>query len=172
MKARVKRTGVVTDVVPNDELNAAKWVDSVTGEYYFDKDLEFDYRDSELLLKDLCARIPYHTKVEYRGGVVDFSDYHRSVKWDACRPFLRRMSDMTDNERRVLASCFGDIREVDCVNIAYEIGFDFPYDYLNYKLEWEGIADAVDFCNRNHLDWRGLIDKGLATEAPEDMYNY
>ena len=30
--------------------------------------------------------------------------------------------------------------------------------------------DFVDWCNAHHFDHRGLIEKGLALEAPEDMY--
>lgn len=29
----------------------------------------------------------------------------------------------------------------------------------------------IDWYNANHIDYRGLIDKGLALEAPADMYN-
>lgn len=30
---------------------------------------------------------------------------------------------------------------------------------------------AADIMNELHLDYRGLIEKGLALEAPEGMYN-
>ena len=30
--------------------------------------------------------------------------------------------------------------------------------------------EQFDFFHRHHLDWRGLIQKGLALEAPEGMY--
>ena len=29
---------------------------------------------------------------------------------------------------------------------------------------------GVDWLNAHHFDYRGLIEKGLALEAPEDMY--
>lgn len=55
-------------------------------------------------------------------------------------------------------------------------------DYLD---EWENAETVIDrwnldakisykksvFYNSHHLDWNGLIEKGLALEAPEDMYN-
>ena len=31
-------------------------------------------------------------------------------------------------------------------------------------------SDYVDWLNEHHFDYRGLIEKGLALEAPEDMY--
>ena len=29
---------------------------------------------------------------------------------------------------------------------------------------------AIDWLNAHHFDYRGLIEKGLALEAPKDMY--
>ena len=34
----------------------------------------------------------------------------------------------------------------------------------------ESLDKAVDWLNAHHFDYRGLIDKGLAFEAPEEMY--
>jgi hypothetical protein len=31
--------------------------------------------------------------------------------------------------------------------------------------------DTLDWLNKHHFDYRGLIEKGLALEAPEGMYN-
>jgi hypothetical protein len=33
------------------------------------------------------------------------------------------------------------------------------------------ISKLIDWLNTHHFDYRGLIDKGLALEAPEGMYN-
>ena len=30
---------------------------------------------------------------------------------------------------------------------------------------------SIDWLNSHHFDYRGLIEKGLAIEAPSDMYN-
>ena len=35
----------------------------------------------------------------------------------------------------------------------------------------DNYAADVDWLNKHHFDYRGLIEKGLALEAPEDMYN-
>ena len=32
------------------------------------------------------------------------------------------------------------------------------------------MAEAIDWLNAHHFDYRGLIEKGLALEAPEGMY--
>ena len=38
---------------------------------------------------------------------------------------------------------------------------------------WEQHKDyeSVDWLNAHHFDYRDLIEKGLALEAPKDMYN-
>lgn len=39
-----------------------------------------------------------------------------------------------------------------------------------YFVELGDIVDFIDWLNKNHFDYRGLIEKGLAIEAPKDMY--
>ena len=40
--------------------------------------------------------------------------------------------------------------------------------------EWSSLSgiDLIDWYNANHIDYRGLIEKGLALEAKEGMYEY
>ena len=33
-------------------------------------------------------------------------------------------------------------------------------------------GEVIDYLNSKMFDWRNLISKGLAIEAPEGMYNY
>ena len=40
-------------------------------------------------------------------------------------------------------------------------GFEYGYQWL----------DILDFLNSHHFDYRGLIEKGLALEAPKGMYD-
>ena len=105
--------------------------------------------DKELLLKDLCARLPYHPIVYVDenlphlklGGATRVWEYTAVDK--PCKPYLRPMSSMTEEENE---------------------------EYIKrnlYGFHW----DFVDWCNSKHLDYRDLIDKGLALEAPERMYN-
>lgn len=40
-----------------------------------------------------------------------------------------------------------------------------------YKLfSTESSSNLIDWLNTYHFDYRGLIEKGLALEAPEGMY--
>lgn len=140
--------------------------------------------EKQLLLKDLCARLPY--------GIIiaEFDKYDNQIKefklkmigdcgyleYDACRdgeqsaslyskvtrnyckPYLRPMSSMTEEEKKefdeVLKSCNNKV-------------FACPDKERRYNFF---DAEQEDFMNAHHFDYRGLIPMGLALEAPEDMY--
>ena len=119
--------------------------------------------DKELLLIDLCARLPYRVilsvtlKNKYDEIVnrnVELTEYNlgyitKASHWQEYKPYLRPMSSMTEEEKEEYAEfCFGMFtlrNEIDA--------FDF-----------------VDWLNKHHFDYHGLIEKGLAIEAPEGMY--
>lgn len=120
--------------------------------------------DQEILLIDLCARLPYGTKVrafigekgendEILGCVHIFNIYAHN-----CKPYLRPMSSMTEEE-------YEQYRKFSYYGAA-------GYRNNDYK---EMVAtpsfEKMDFLNAHHFDYRGLIEKGLAIEAPEGMYN-
>ena len=110
----------------------------------------------ELLLKDLCVRLPYHPRVkvwlkdgtteectldlEHNYGDVlrDTFYYNKIVK---IKSYLRPMSSMTEEEK-----------------LMYE-GLMIGTDNISYML------DVVDWLNAHHFDYRGLIDKSLALDA-------
>ena len=115
----------------------------------------------ELLLKDLCARVPYHPK----GRVVNACNGAACDEWltcatfqmftcmtNACRLYLRPMSSMTEEEAMEYANC-GNIIANSPQN--------------NYLIP---NPNCVDWLNSHHFDYRGLIEKGLALAAPEEMY--
>ena len=117
--------------------------------------------DKQLLLKDLCARLPHHVRCKVwladgttEEGLLDLQHNYGNVLQDAfyydkivdIKPYLRPMSSMTDEE----------INEFTSFDI-YEDGvLSFPI--------------ALDWLNAHHFDYRGLIEKGLAIEVPEGMY--
>ena len=118
-----------------------------------------------LLRKDLCARFPYNVKlkVKYENGpwtlfvmhhsekiyVLGTKGYPIEVKLTDCQPYLRPMSSMTQEEKQE----YQRITERWMYDSSYSIG------------------DNFDWLNSRHFDYRGLIEKGLAIEAPEGMYN-
>lgn len=113
----------------------------------------------QLLIKDLCARLPYHLlgrdafgktremKVIYPTGTI----IAQEIDGENCSscgfiPYLRPMSSMTKDER-------------------------YEYNNLCIKNSSQDTAKSIDWLNAHHFDYRGLIEKGLALEAPEGMYN-
>lgn len=113
--------------------------------------------NKELLLQDLCGRIPYGVKCEVydRIGILDeISSYGAAVNYNngedtTCRiecvkPFLFPLSSMTEEQ----------MEEYD--NLRQDI---------NDKLKDWKCAKLLDWLNKNHFDYRGLIEKGLALDA-------
>ena len=125
--------------------------------------------DKDLLLKDLCARLPYWVicKVEHKdaegwktenmllSGIFNdkayFIDGKGSTYSNDYFPYLRPMSSMIEEEYIEYSSI-----EAQCL-------------YDDGKLISDG--KGIDYLNSHHFDYKGLIEKGLAIEAPEGMYN-
>lgn len=138
--------------------------------------------EKDLLLRDLCARLPYHLRgkskdgnlyeatVIYDTGTILASDVD-GVNTNICcgfKPYLRPISSMTAEEVDSLFKILrideerGDwlkVNDIGVIRLFTEAGKDF------YE-----IAAAFDYLNSIHVDYRGLIGKGLALEAPEGMY--
>lgn len=118
--------------------------------------------DRKLLLKDLCARLPYGVcvHIRYKTGEPCYGKLTlRDIQWlidskiENIKPYLRPMSSMTKEEDKefweIIDNYGSDTNAFD--------GFE--------------LGDDVDWLNTHHFDYRGLIEKGLALEAPEGMYN-
>lgn len=130
-------------------------------------------QEKQLLLKDLCTRTPYRVlmqvqncKEECKHHLFGINFEDNTVRIDHCnesdekiyindwrpisdcKPYLRPMSSMTENER---------------------------YEYLKFIIDETDdearFLNKMVFYNKYHFDYHGLIEKGLALEAPEGMYN-
>ena len=119
--------------------------------------------DKELLLKDLCARLSYGIFVkENRHYSLDDSpviytyDYHPCIS--NCKPYLRPMSSMTEEECIELGNIKATIENIS------EVIPNVPY-YIEVAY-----SEQIDWLNAHHFDYRGLIEKGLALESLEGMY--
>ena len=157
--------------------------------------------EKQLLLKDLCARVPYRTFVCLNPGAynkpetciltgVHGEKVHLNVDSDPFRvdhikPYLRPMSSMTEEELRDFAKtkfendalweivefpkieCYKGFINVKCKNKNNgNITWTFQVNTRTpLKTYW-----GIDWLNAHHFDYRGLIEKGLALEAPEGMY--
>lgn len=127
--------------------------------------------NKQLLVSQLGSMLPYHTKVEYRGSIVDLTEQYRSVSLELCRPYLRPMSSMTKEESEELTLYAFACSSTDFLDDGKWFHRDFIYvgDGI-YRLKYNEASRAIEWLNEHHFDHRGLIEMGLAVEAPEDMY--
>ena len=139
--------------------------------------------EKELLLKDLCARLPYKVKcrITKKGVVRELKPMDNGINIpvnQVCditlkktlntdiindfdndnivlKPYLRPMSSMTEEEKQ-----WSRWYQQDAKSDNFML-------YMSRYVEW---------LDSNHFDWRTdgngktLIEKGLALEAPEGMY--
>ena len=123
--------------------------------------------DKELLVKDLCTRLGtnlvcsiYRTDDEgmgYRDEIL-----HGYCKYDICYEFY-----------------FGDDCSIGIDSVSKIKPYLFPlssmteaqkkeYQYITERWMYDpsySISDSTDWLNKNHFDYRGLIEKGLAIDA-------
>ena len=113
--------------------------------------------DKELLLKDICARLPYGVQIQvpYEDGSGYFDEtvwevnndgpFHVNgwgIEYEYVKPYLFPLSSMTEEQEK-------EYNDLNC----YELGC-FPHT-----------EDALDYLIKNHFDFRCLIPKGLAIDA-------
>jgi hypothetical protein len=146
--------------------------------------------DKKLLLKDLCARLPYGVMLNTPIGnkvllalvfskkyntIIEYNDYHGNEndisEWEGgdiefVKPYLRPMSSMTEEERKEIGILIRENRPN-------------PYGIINNK----GVDNLlfsvsvtsrllIDWLNAHHFDYRGLIEKGLAIAVTKDNNPY
>ena len=130
--------------------------------------------DKKLLLTDICARLPYGLMFAL------WNDYHKEFCWEVqvsgleyantkpifvfdkpsyrkhgietIKPYLRRISSMTDEEKSEYANFW-----------SYD-------EYDESILTPEDAVRCGDWLDAHFFDYRGLLEKGLALEAPSGMY--
>ena len=108
--------------------------------------------DIQLLLQDICARLPYKVKASYYGaeeecetwdevegittdGYVDIGQY--SLPIECIKPYLFPLSNMDKKQRK----------------------------YIRDNYTFGATYELFDWLDKNHFDYRGLIEKGLAIDA-------
>ena len=130
--------------------------------------------DKELLLKDLCARLPYGVKIQvpYEDGSGYFDEtvwevnnegpFHVNgwgIEYGYVKPYLFPLSSMTEEQKEELKQ--EHIKDeklyIECLTMAAKGDSSMRGKVI--------IHYAMDWCNANHFDYRGLIEKGLAIDA-------
>ena len=115
----------------------------------------------QLLLKDLCARLPYNvicqvefkengkynSKVMLLSGIFTDEAYFTtkggSIYSNEYKPYLFPLSSMTEEQKQ------------EYQHITERWMYDSSYS----------ISDSIDWLNKNHFDYRGLIPMGMAIDA-------
>lgn len=151
--------------------------------------------EKELLLKDLSARLPYGVKCCYDGdqiGVI-YQMSHRTVtlygdvnkssvgkgcfrdrKIEEIKPYLFPLSSMTEEQRKefnslgdLIADIFENNRNRKTCIICSKptTGSEGEMEFV--EVTQDDIIPAIDWLNKNHFDYRGLISRGLALDATD-----
>ena len=151
-----------------------------------------DTKNKELLLKDLNARLHYGVKIEITWWVMDEGtcinttlepDHIEQLLNDEdgdteIKPYLRPMSSMTEEEAKEL-SILCDITDVLSIKITDEY-IDFEVDdgfsSIETKIIWyNDIISSIeifDWLNKNHFDYRGLIQMKLTIAVTKENNPY
>lgn len=114
--------------------------------------------EKDLLLKDLSARLPYGVKIneniqgdftviglttERVFTTCETEGCHNDFPIECIKPYLFPLSSVTDEQKE-------------------------EYQYIIERWMYDSsysISDITDWLNKNHFDYRGLIEKGLAIDA-------
>ena len=131
--------------------------------------------DKDLLLKDLCARLPYFTKVQIKNEIVvlesicDDDGYHfnfigddrEGVNIENIKPYLFPLSSMTDELWDKEFMGYG-------ITEFTRDSFKYGCETLEFNNDNPHLSSMVRFINqliKNHFDIYGLIPMGLANDA-------
>ena len=127
--------------------------------------------DKDLLLKDLCAKLPYGIKASYYGaeeecetwdeiegitldGYVDIGQY--SLPIESIKPYLFPLSSMTEEQKKYITNRWG---------INEDFNFEIDPNWGEYIVELGDTINFINWLNENRFDINNLIPKGLAIDA-------
>lgn len=135
--------------------------------------------DKQLLLQDLCARLPYGVIVQVNDwlkGVYDsrltqvfcdrlscsvnvYNPLKECICIDSVKPHLRPMSSMTEEEKKEFIEYTGYEIEESVNGRHYEY---YLKDFCGTPDNPSVNTNGVDWLNKKMFDYRGLIPKDLA----------
>ena len=142
--------------------------------------------EKQLLFRDLSARSPYGVKATTTANgwrdvyivtgcrnnrvyldcpVLDEGDDEWLI--ESVKPYLRKISSMTGEEKIEFSNIFSKWFDEELFILSEETFLEYALSRINYSISHE----LFDWFNAHHFDYRGLIEMGLALEAPKGMYN-
>lgn len=139
--------------------------------------------EKELLIKDLCSRLPYGVKVqidlqsniyppmickvcnieftEMGGsfiGVEVLPDSYSEYREFLCKPCLYPLSSITDEQEKELNKVYSDEADLIAEHLKSDISGNIHTHRFNHQL-------SLNWYLKNHFDINGLIPMGLAIDA-------
>ena len=124
--------------------------------------------DKNLLLKDLCARLPYKVcaqipdeyggytsaieSIDIDGFVKDFEGTQIEIEY--IKPYLFPLSSISKEQQD----------ELDSLGIGYG-EYAFHDDIYGRGIGVDEAYKFYEWCYKNHIDFLGLIDIGIAIDA-------
>jgi hypothetical protein len=114
--------------------------------------------NKELLLKDLCARLPYEVKVEYKGEEYDVLGIAHG-RLVLCKPFMSYTLNECPRVEEVKPYLF------PLSNMSEEQKQEFENTTIKDAMLTVWTTSSYDWLLKNNFDFRGLIPKGLAIDA-------
>lgn len=128
--------------------------------------------DKDLLLTDLCARLPYKVrckvdKIKFEGELREIelsynmarlynveNDESENVYVYDCKPYLFPLSSMTEEQKK------------EYNRLKHEIPVcHYEYGDVVEEIELYDSPESFDYLIENHFDYYGLIPMGLANDA-------
>ena len=143
--------------------------------------------DKNLLLQDLCGRLPYGVKCAYFNTKDEIKVGELLTVW--CKekrvfidklsidydggdcigviPFLFPLSSMTDEQYKEMQEFVGDYAKVLRKTMGKDYALELWLDSVecDATIYLDNIFELQDWLNKNHFDYRGLIPMGLAKDA-------
>lgn len=146
-----------------DRIQQNKWIKRLCNKTFIKHKIKvMTQEEKQLLLKDLCARLPYQPLCKKVDTEDDFCECDAPLGYSLrdlvdnkiiIKPYLRPMSSMTEEEKHELLR-FGTVN-LDKNNNVIDV---CCVGFLNH-------AKVQDYLNSIHIDYHGLIEKGLAIKV-------
>ena len=146
--------------------------------------------NKELLLKDLCARLPYGVKAKVLNEDILRYDYSSEeggfikgienindglfvieckkdgyvLSYDEFKPYLLPLSSITEMLEEL--NTIGFFKYCDTIaNVSHLESKNGISEEIYTYIDIESISVLMEFFHSHHIDYRGLIEKGLAIDA-------
>ena len=140
--------------------------------------MEQEEKDYDLLLRDLSARLPYRVKIQVPDDIC--SGYYTETVWtidndepsyvngrgiEYIKPYLFPLSSIT-KEMMEEPNIYGFFKYRDTIaNVGHLESKNGISEEIYTYIDIESVSALLEFFHSHHIDYRGLIEKGLAIDA-------